>query len=66
MRYLCQIEDERVLFSDRKDFLGALEQSQIVVVHPRNVDSPEITGSVSMLKPHATSMPTSREASFVV
>jgi hypothetical protein len=38
-----------VNFERREDLLRVLYQSKIVVVHPHNLDSPEITGCVSTL-----------------
>jgi hypothetical protein len=49
MDYLSQDSVEGILFASRRGFLDTLLQSSIVVVHPRNIDSPEITGAVSML-----------------
>jgi hypothetical protein len=49
MTYLSQDTVEGILFASRRDFLDTLLRSAIVVVHPRNIDSPEMTGAVSML-----------------
>lgn len=48
-QHICQDTTEGILFPSRKDFARTLVQSQIVVVHPRNLETPEITGQVSML-----------------
>jgi hypothetical protein len=46
---LSQNETMDILFPDRASFVQALGRSRIVVVHPRDMDAPEQTGSVSML-----------------
>ena len=48
-RHIVQSTVEGVLFPTRTAFAGALARSSIVVVHPRNLDSPEVTGAVSTL-----------------
>jgi hypothetical protein len=48
-RYLRDEYPGQVLFKTRDAFLSALDQSQIIVVHPRNLEYPEVTGRVSML-----------------
>lgn len=49
MEYIYQKDPEQILFPNRNSFYRILKRSRIVVVHPRNIDSPEVTGCVSML-----------------
>ncbi len=48
-RYVSQRTPLGTIFKYRADFVRELLGSSIVVVHPRNIDSPEVTGKVSML-----------------
>lgn len=48
-RYFSQKSNLDIIFYHRVDFLNALLTSKIIIVHPRNIDSPEVTGRVSLL-----------------
>ena len=48
-KYLRDEYPGQMLFKTRAAFLSALYEAQIVVVHPRNFEYPELTGRVSML-----------------
>lgn len=39
----------QVCFASRSDFLDAIRKAKIVVVHPRDMEYPDVTGCVSML-----------------
>lgn len=47
--YIRPLVYGEVNFQSREELLKVLHQSKIVVVHPHNLDSPEITGCVSTL-----------------
>jgi hypothetical protein len=49
LRYLYPGSDEFRNLGSRVNFLTSLQHASIVVVHPRNLQTPEITGCVSML-----------------
>lgn len=49
MKYISQDSLEGIIFQSRQDFINTLLRSAIVIVHPRNIDYPEVTGCVSML-----------------
>ena len=49
LTYLHEISDGQTLFERRSDWIANLCRSKIVVVHPRNLSHPNVTGSVSML-----------------
>jgi hypothetical protein len=48
-QYLRELKAGKVVFADRHDFLAGLLNSQIVVVHPKNLEYPEHTGVSSFL-----------------
>ncbi len=48
-RYVTQGPVDAALLSSREAFEALLGRARVVVVHPRNIDSPEVTGSVSMI-----------------
>lgn len=49
MHFISQEAMEQPLFDSRAKFFDAILESDIVVVHPRNMEQPQITGRVSML-----------------
>lgn len=49
LTYLHEVGDGQILYEMRSDWIAKLCHSKIVVVHPRNLSHPDVTGDVSML-----------------